>query len=581
MIKSISFSDRKFYSLLAAATLEVAVDYLQRLSDNIIAGNMLGEDALAAIGLVSPVMSVLSFLAVMASVGTSLCYVRAVGSFERKRAHGFFSQGILLAFLFGALLCVVSFPAKNVLFGSLGSQAENIAVFARDYYSFYRLSMFVFPLSYVLSVFVFSDGDETLGMVANIAPICVNIVCSIVLCHFMGIAGIALASGIGSLSSVAVLSLHFFKKSNSLRFVWHFSFRECLLCLSYSLVDSALQLFWAVLIFALNAFIVKFFDAQTLVVMALVVNLLELGSLFDGIGSAMQPLVGTFFGERNWRGVKSLMHTAEKTALAEGVALSVFVFIFAPILVRAFGITDADIAVRGVHAFRIMSVSMTCTALTFLFSSYYLLTDRVPLALGIVGVKECACPIVFAIGCALCVRTEIGLWTGLVLAPVAGIVLPALFVRIRYGRSQFPLLLDESASEIFCYDFELTPENAVATAKTAGQAVSAAVDGKTNMQIQILIEELGLLILEKNGGLDKTKHGKKIHAECTLMIEPNTVRIILRDSGIIFDITDADARVSSFRQFFVASVMERHRSKAYLTTTGYNRNEFAFPREER
>ena len=101
------------------------------------------------------------------------------------------------------------------------------------------------------------------------------------------------------------------------------------------------------------------------------------------------------------------------------------------------------------------------------------------------------------------------------------------------------------------------------------------------MQIQILIEELGLLILEKNGGLDKTKHGKKIHAECTLMIEPNTVRIILRDSGIIFDITDADARVSSFRQFFVASVMERHRSKAYLTTTGYNRNEFAFPREER
>ena len=581
MIKSISFSDRKFYSLLAAATLEVAVDYLQRLSDNIIAGNMLGEDALAAIGLVSPVMSVLSFLAVMASVGTSLCYVRAVGSFERKRAHGFFSQGIMLALLFGALLCVASFPAKNVLFGSLDSQAESIAVFARDYYSFYRLSMFVFPLSYVLSAFVFSDGDERLGMVANIAPICVNIVCSIVLCHFMGISGIALASGIGSLSSVAVLSLHFFKKSNSLRFIWHFSFRECLLCLSYSLVDSALQLFWAVLIFTLNAFIVLYFDAQTLVIMALAVNLLELGSLFDGIGSAMQPLVGTFFGERNWRGVKSLMHTAEKTALAEGVALSVFVFIFAPLLVRAFGITDAVIAVRGVQAFRIMSVSMACTALSFLFSSYYLLTDRVPLALGIVGVKECVCPIVLAIACALCMRTEIGLWIGLALAPAVGVVLPAPFVRLRYGRSQFPLLLDESASEIFCYDFELTPENAVATAKTAGQAVSAAVDGKTNMQIQILIEELGLLILEKNGGLDKTKHGKKIHAECTLMIEPNTVRIILRDSGIIFDITDADARVSSFRQFFVASVMERHRSKAYLTTTGYNRNEFAFPREER
>lgn len=581
MIKPLSFSDRKFYSLLAAATLEMTVDYLVRLSDNIIAGNMLGEDALAGIGLVSPVMSVLSFLAVMASVGTSLCYVRAVGSFERERAHGFFSQGIVLAFLFGTLLCAVSFPAQNMLFGSLDAQAESIAVYAQDYYRFYRLSMFVFPLSYVLAAFVFADGDETLCMVANIAPICVNIVCSVVLCHFMGIAGIALASGIGSLSAAAVLSLHFFKKSNSLRFVWHFSFRECLLCLSYSLVDSALQLFWAVLIFALNAFIVRFFDAQTLVVMALAVNLLELGSLFDGIGSAMQPLVGTFFGEKNWRGVKSLMHTAEKTALLEGIALSVFVLIFAPLLVRAFGITDASLTVRGVQVFRIMSVSMACTALTFLFSSYYLLTDRVPLAVGIVGVKECVCPIVLAIGCALCMRTETGLWIGLALAPAAGVILPALFVRLRYGRAQFPLLLDESASEIYCYDFELTPENAVSAAKTAGQAVCAAVDEKTNMKIQVLIEELGLLILEKNGGLDKTKPGKKIHAECTLMIEPDAVRIILRDSGIIFDITDADARVSSFRQFFVASVMERQRFKAYLTTTGYNRNEFSFPREER
>ena len=185
MIKPLSFSDRKFYSLLAAATLEMTVDYLVRLSDNIIAGNMLGEDALAGIGLVSPVMSVLSFLAVMASVGTSLCYVRAVGSFERERAHGFFSQGIVLAFLFGTLLCAVSFPAQNMLFGSLDAQAESIAVYAQDYYRFYRLSMFVFLLSYVLAAFVFADGDETLCMVANIAPICVNIVCSIVLCHFM------------------------------------------------------------------------------------------------------------------------------------------------------------------------------------------------------------------------------------------------------------------------------------------------------------------------------------------------------------------------------------------------------------
>ena len=51
------------------------------------------------------------------------------------------------------------------------------------------------------------------------------------------------------------------------------------------------------------------------------------------------------------------------------------------------------------------------------------------------------------------------------------------------------------------------------------------------------------------------------------------VRMILRDSGILFDVTDADSLPDSLRQYVVARMMVAHDKKAYLTTTGYNRIE--------
>ena len=50
--------------------------------------------------------------------------------------------------------------------------------------------------------------------------------------------------------------------------------------------------------------------------------------------------------------------------------------------------------------------------------------------------------------------------------------------------------------------------------------------------------------------------------------------LVLRDDGEIFDITDADARVSSLRSYLVSNLMTAIPSRRNLTTTGFNRNVF-------
>ncbi|MBQ3966040.1 MAG: hypothetical protein II684_04345, partial [Treponema sp.] len=119
--------------------------------------------------------------------------------------------------------------------------------------------------------------------------------------------------------------------------------------------------------------------------------------------------------------------------------------------------------------------------------------------------------------------------------------------------------------------FTVTPEMIIAVQKQAGDFLRHnGVSQKNVMKAELLIEELFMLIYEKNG-----KKGT-ICAECTVIVRDKTVRIITKDDGVLFNISDEDAGISSLRSFVVASFMETLKTqKRYLTTMSYNRNTFS------
>ena len=55
--------------------------------------------------------------------------------------------------------------------------------------------------------------------------------------------------------------------------------------------------------------------------------------------------------------------------------------------------------------------------------------------------------------------------------------------------------------------------------------------------------------------------------------------ITIPDSGKLFDITDPDLHIAGLSSMFLSGLMESHREKAHLVTTGYNRNMIRFSRE--
>ena len=62
--------------------------------------------------------------------------------------------------------------------------------------------------------------------------------------------------------------------------------------------------------------------------------------------------------------------------------------------------------------------------------------------------------------------------------------------------------------------------------------------------------------------------------------EEDSVVVVERDSGELFDITDPDLDVKSLSGYVLSGFMDTQKEKTYLVTTGYNRNIFRFSKYE-
>ena len=94
------------------------------------------------------------------------------------------------------------------------------------------------------------------------------------------------------------------------------------------------------------------------------------------------------------------------------------------------------------------------------------------------------------------------------------------------------------------------------------------VDRRTIGKIKLLVEELYMLIREKN----EEKH---VLSEFTIFIHPDNIKIITKDNGILFDISQEDVSVTSIAAFAVSAYMEKlGEDRHHLTTMSFNRSAF-------
>ncbi|MBQ6968043.1 MAG: hypothetical protein IJP84_09105 [Lachnospiraceae bacterium] len=566
------FCEKKFSSMLVSGTFTKAVMYLMLLSDSIIAGYFVGASGVAGINAITPVTAIVTFFGDLLSTGVGIAFTREIGAMRKRRADEIYGQGLICSIGIGLLSALFLFVFQNAYFSLCGVSGE-ILENALQYYRFIPINAFLTIVIFYLEQMVYSDGDELCNNICYGFQIGGNVICSVILARFLGMTGIILGSIIGNSLGILTCLWHYFRKENTLHFVWHLSFKDFLMTSRYSIVDSSVYICWGLMDYVMIGIVSGHYGESGLVTLAVVVSLIEFGVVMDGVGMAMQPLIGTYFGEKNHKLIKRVMKSGIKAAIIEGLAATVLIWIFARGFCALFGITGGDALSPSITALRIVSLGFVFCSLVSLTTSYYMLIDRIGMATCIACFQNGLLYILLpALGSALFGFN--GMWSGFVLAPILTLITAMLFVYSQFGKDNFPFLLKNMETEIVVLDDTLTEKKVSELSENVGNSLSSHQYSKTDAnRAALFVEEIALTILEKN------KQAKKpVLIEISLFYETDSVLLIVRDSGELFDLTDPDLKIEGLSGFVLSGLMEAHKEKVYLVTTGYNRNMIRFMR---
>ena len=564
------FCERKFRSMLLSGIFTKAIMYFMLLSDSIIAGYFVGESGVAAINAITPVTGVVTFFGDLCSTGVGIVFTREVGAMRKKRADEIYAQGLIIALSIGLLSALAIFLMRGVYF-DLNGVTGAIRAEALKYYALMPINAFLTIVVFYLEQMVYSDGDELCNNICYVFQIGGNIACSVVLAKLMGMTGIILGSIIGNGLGILACLWHYFRKGNTLHFTWHLSLRDFLLTSRYSIVDSSVYLCWALMDYVLIGFVSSRWGDSGLITLAVVVSLIEFGVVLDGVGMAMQPLIGTYFGERNPRLIKRVMRSGIKAALIQGAAATVLICVFAKQFCGLFGITGGAALAPSVAAVRIVSLGFPFVSAVSLTTSYYMLIDRIGMATCIACLQNGALYMALPILGGMLFGMS-GMWAGFAASPLLTLIAALIFVYLRFGRDNFPFLLKDMDSEVVVMDGTLTPETSAKLAEQVADSVlSHGYSKERSHRAALFVEEIGLTVLERN-----KKSKKPVLIELSLFYEEDSVLIIERDSGELFDVTDPDLEIAGLSTLTLNGLMKSHTEKAYLVTTGYNRNMIRF-----
>lgn len=227
---------------------------LYTIVDGVFVSRFLGSNALSSLNIVYPVVNVAIALSTMLGTGGSAIISRYLGEGKNERAREALTQFVVLALLLSFVLLILSETFLTPISRLLGASDVLLA----DCRLYLGTSMIFVPacmLQAVFQSFLVTAGHPGFGLALMIGAGISNMVLDYVLivpCQ-MGIAGAALATGIGQcIPAICGLCFFFFTKQE-LRFCrFTFSAKEVLNACSNGSSEMVSQLSNAVITFLFN-----------------------------------------------------------------------------------------------------------------------------------------------------------------------------------------------------------------------------------------------------------------------------------------------------------------------------------------
>jgi len=185
--------------------------------DGLFVARMLGREPLAAVTVGVPVVEILLALSMLMSVGAGVMISNKSGRGQLKEAREIFNMSVRLLAVVSVLIAVVGLIFIRPIARMLGATPD-IMDLVVEYLTYFLAFSPAFMFSYAMCTWLRNDSRPKLAMIAQIVGALSNVFLD---WYFMGplkmgIAGAAIATGLGPVFSILIMLPHFISKKGSL-----------------------------------------------------------------------------------------------------------------------------------------------------------------------------------------------------------------------------------------------------------------------------------------------------------------------------------------------------------------------------
>lgn len=360
-------------SFAAPSIIMMVFMSLYTIVDGIFVSRFVGSNALSSLNIVYPVVNVAIAIAMMLASGGNAIISKYLGEENKKRACESLTQFVTVCILVSLVIVVISQVFLTEISRLLGSN-EVLLADCKSYLGMVSLFIPACMLQTLFQMYLVTAGRPTMGLLLMIGAGIVNAVLDyvlIVICD-MGVAGAALATGIGQcIPAIAGLVFFMFSKGE-LRFTgFKLSLRELGHACYNGSSEMVSELSNSVVTVLFNLVLMRLAgEAGVAAISILLYGQFLFNAFYLGFTIGISPIVGFQYGAKDKKKLRSIYKIAFLFVAVSAVILTVIAEVLATWIITVFTHDSATFELAEI-GFKIFAVNFLFSGLNITSSGFF------------------------------------------------------------------------------------------------------------------------------------------------------------------------------------------------------------------
>ena len=406
---------------------------LYTIVDGMFVSNLVGTDALSAINICYPLLSLFYAISIMFSTGGCAVVSIQLGEGNSKKANRLFAFITLSALVVTAALAVVSFIFLEPLLTFLGC-SETLMPLCKSYLSVLLVFAPVLTLQILFQSFFVAAGKPALGLILTVSAGISNMILDYVfMAHFnSGISGAALATAAGYFIPAIGGVIFFLKNRNGLCFsLPQIDFKALLKSCTNGSSEMVTNLSTSITTMLFNITMMKHLGNDGVsAITAVLYSQFLLTALYLGFSVGVAPILSYHYGAGNCAYLNKLKRICYKFVLTTSVLSFVLAFSMSNPLASLFSGNNQNVHELIKHGMMLFSVG-------FIFSGFNIFTSAFFTALSdgltsaIVSFSRTFLFIIAGLYLMMAILGIDGLWLSIPFAELCAFVISIIFLKAK------------------------------------------------------------------------------------------------------------------------------------------------------